>query len=53
MISIETNMDVNQQILMVNGKLLDNDSKQVKQYGVSNDDFIMLTSMSMMQAANQ
>lgn len=36
---------------MANGKMLVEDSKKVKFYGVGNDDMIMLTSQKMMQAA--
>jgi hypothetical protein len=34
MISVETNMGIEEQVLLANGKLLDSDSKKVSQYGV-------------------
>lgn len=50
-ISAETSMDFEEQLIMANGKVLDNDSKQVKSYQVGNNDMIVLSSMKLMQAA--
>jgi hypothetical protein len=36
---------------MANGKVLGDDSKKAKFYGLANDDMVMLTSQRMMQAA--
>lgn len=44
-------MDVEEQMLMANGKVLDNDTRPVKSYQVGNDDMIILSSMKLMQAA--
>ena len=52
LISVETGLPVEQQFLLGNGKPLANDRAQVKSYGVTNFDMIVLTSARLMQAAS-
>lgn len=50
-ISVETNMMVDEQLLLGNGKMLADDRQKVNSYGIGNEDMIILSSVRQMQAA--